>query len=218
MKIGLRLTSTIAGRLVVPCRSFSSGAIKRHQLTSKVVATTANGDYNWSAFAMLQHHEMIRRELARGTKALSHFNLAAKPWHAFCFSQWLDNFMIPIMHEHHAVEDTVFNSGYRSLQVVVPDNFKDDHVGLGKLTEDLNRTAKRLDEVAQIATKEGLNQMYDQENALKAQFHKLVEFVSAHMAEEEQFYLPVMDKIGEVRRCHSISFLSRLLLPTENVL
>jgi hypothetical protein len=184
-------------------------AYPKTALTSEVIPTSPDGTYPYDVLGFLIPHEMLRREFQRGSLALQHLNCSSSKakWQCDAFVEWLDDFLIPLLHGHHYVEDNIIFPFYFALGVIAPERQAEDHVSLiGRMNklQSLNRQLCHFMHHAHLGhTTNGINSV-DQDKALllegkvKKEFKEMISHFQRHFAEEEEFWPELLRKYGEV--------------------
>lgn len=164
------------------------------ELTSKAHAQSADGNYPFNIEALLVPHEALRREMRRARKALENFDVSVHPWKAHYMKEWLDGFLLPVVHEHHDMEELVVSPELVKLGVVIPPHINGSHAGILALMDRIQSTCTELWNIVAI------NAHADQHAQLKLnEFRDLfIEFhdtMSDHLAQEEEFFSSEIAKI-----------------------
>lgn len=161
------------------------------QLTSTAVTASADGKYSYDNISFLFPHEPLRRELLRGKKALEGMDLTAHPWKAKYLRVWLDEFLIPIIADHHDSEDKIFDPSYEKVGVKVPEKFVKDHAALVESLKTLSLSVHAL-----------IDHLQDGEQGsklegLRKEYQALFDLMEEHLADEERFWPEVIRQHGE---------------------
>ena len=183
-------------------------APKFHVLTSTAIATTHDGFYPWNVVQFLTPKEAIRRELIRGGDALNAFNLIRKPWQVYCFSEWFDSFLVPIIKEHNDTEDKVVFEFYQKLDVKVPSRHQADHTVFPEL---LDMVSKRAKELHEMTSNEDVNVdpqlVSNKTEELRKAYFTLKDFTWIHFKQEELYWPGNILEHGELYlRCASLEW------------
>jgi hypothetical protein len=165
-------------------------------LTSTVVQPDENGDYSFDVQGFLLPHEMMRREMARGERAVANMDCIKHPWKARAFAEWFIDFFNPIMYAHHDIEENIIFPFYFQLNVITPDRQAEDHLALiGRLNR-VERACKRLLLLVEAEDMDTLAVKKEQDNII-AQFLDLCDHMREHFAEEEVYWPKILRKCGK---------------------
>jgi hypothetical protein len=168
-----------------------------HQLTSSVIDTTPNGDYPWNVLGLLEPHEMLRRELARGTKALSNFNLKYRPHQAYCFREWFETFMRKMLVEHEESEKKIMWPFFRSKGIFVPKSFVDAADRFDIILQTTLDAAVDLDNF-QKQDKPDPTVLQCKVDDLKSSYAALTDSAHRIFMDEERYWPHQYERVGEV--------------------
>jgi hypothetical protein len=194
-------------------------AYPKTALTSVVIPSSPDGTYTYDVLGFLIPHEMLRREFQRGSAALEHLNCASSKakWQCDAFVEWLDDFLIPLLHGHHYVEDNIIFPFYFALGVIAPERQAEDHVSLiGRMNKLQSLTRQLCHFMHHAHLGSNVIDSDDQERALvlegkvKSEFKDMISHFQRHFAEEEEFWPELLRKYGEVSTAYPISYLPLL--------
>jgi hypothetical protein len=140
---------------------------------------------------------MLRRELARGTKALDNFNLRFKPHQAYCFREWFESFMKQALVEHDVCENKVVWPFYYSKGISIPLSFIDDRDKFEEAIQQTLDVAADLDDF-NSGSHPDQKVLQLKVDTLKATYGQLVDLAHRRYADEERFWPNNYQKHGEV--------------------
>lgn len=171
-----------------------------YKLWSPVVPPKSDGMYPYHQSAFLIPHEAIRREFDRCTQALANFDPIRCPWKAHCLNVWLKRFFLPSIHQHHDLEDFVLFAEYSRKGVIVPQYINEEHKQLLKYLLELSDASDGL--VKDINQGENLNpgDVREHVSKINRSYQSLIELTMSHINDEERFWPPEMEKLGEVSK------------------
>ena len=166
-------------------------------LTSEVITPLPDGDYPYHISALLIPHEALRRELERGLKALDNYDPINYPWKAYCMNDWFRLFIMPMIHDHHDIEEKIFFPFYVKLGAQFPEKQTTDHHTLIQKMDHIRDLSHEIWNLVKLGG-----------NTHETITHKLAEFkqeykewyteMMAHFAEEEQYWPPILEQFGPV--------------------
>lgn len=85
-------------------------------LTSRAIPPAEDGVYDWNVISLLIPHEALRREFQYTKNALvENFDVATHPWKAIYFREWYEKFLLPVVMDHHDIEERIFFPFYQKL-------------------------------------------------------------------------------------------------------
>lgn len=179
---------------------------KPYLLTSRVIPPSPEGFYEFYQVTFLLPHEGIRREMSFLSKALQRVD-AKSSWKLRRLEQWLRVFFVPMVHEHHDLEEQVIFNFYQGT--VAPQSQQDEHVIVIALMDGLLTHARQG---AQAVAKKDSSAADKAIAELRKVFRVFEEYMLRHLDEEETFWPPIIQQHGSV----SVSFCS-LQLCSVNV-
>jgi hypothetical protein len=163
---------------------------KKH-LTSTTMPYSAEGNYNPIEVGSLFSHEAIRREFARGSKALNHIDPVKDTWKIVCFIEWYQKFLFPIAHDHENGEENVVGPIFLEAGAAFPETLLSDHPALRKRLNDINQNCQDLlqqikkDSAVTVFTAETFKPLF---LTLKSTFMNLRAELLVHLALEESIF------------------------------
>lgn len=169
------------------------------KLTSTVIPSNPEGKYPYYTLGFLIPHEMLRREFNRARIAIDNLDTVAAPWKADALLEWLDAFLIPLLHAHHHIEDNIIFPFYYALGIVPPERQAEDHISLiGRMNklQSLSRQLVHYGHYGKTANKPETIRSY--EDRVKKEFLDMIIHFERHFAEEEEFWPSLLEKYGEV--------------------
>jgi hypothetical protein len=93
-------------------------------LTSTNIPVSYEGTYSFDVFLLLLPNEMLRREFQRGNKAVnilgscfSYIFNKIHELHLLAFVEWLNDFLIPLLHCHSVIQEKILFLYYAELSV-----------------------------------------------------------------------------------------------------
>ena len=151
--------------------------------TSRVIKPR-NGEYDFADMAFLLPHEVVRIMTERTTRVLAFYDPVNQPWKARRFQTWIEEIYIPLIHEHHDIEETIFFPFFRKLGAQGFDAQVEDHVVL----------MQKLEEVRKAASSNAPNG-----DAARRAFADMADHMLRHLDEEEQFWPAELRKHGPAK-------------------
>lgn len=159
---------------------------KRHcNLLSSSIHQSEDDWYPYYHVAMLFMHEGLRRDLSRAKKAVDNFN-PEKSWQVDYLSEFLVQYLLPVIELHDLNEDEMIWPYYASLGVIIP-----DFDGLGNQHNITRTSADNIRATTNLASEEGARN-------IKALVNTLHDNLFRHYAQEEAFLPQLIADNGEV--------------------
>jgi hemerythrin superfamily protein len=165
------------------------------QLTSTAIPSSDNGYYPYEQISFLFPHEPLRRELNRGKKALDQLSISDNTWKLRYFRKWLNEFLVPLIRDHHEAEDKYLFPAYGKLGVILPNNIEKAHDKLEIHLMELERLANSLNEW--YFNEKNLEKADETLKSLKSLYNEFYSSLTQHLHEEEIFWPPIVKEKGE---------------------
>lgn len=163
-------------------------------LTSTAIPATETGYYTFDQISFLFPHEPIRRELTRGREALRNLDLQNHSWKLKYVNKWLNDFLIPVIADHHDAEDKYLFPAYTALGVKIPTHIEKGHE---KLDEILALLTKLSCEVYNAVNENKKNEYEAKFAELKTVYEDFYVNFNQHLHDEEEFWPAVIREQGE---------------------
>lgn len=178
-----------------------------YYLTSTAIAPSPTGQYEYEEKALLVPHEALRREIARLVAAAAQFDPWVHPWKAHYMHQWISQFFVVVVHDHHDIEEQIMFPYYRDLGAEFPSKQASDHVTLmdmmAQVENDAHTVVKLVDDAGKsISSGDGhdpttaVQTVQQSAQDLVRQIHALNTEFLAHLEEEERYWPPVIKRYG----------------------
>lgn len=170
-----------------------------HYLTSTAIATSRDGEYEFQDKALLVPHEALRREMFRLVTAASRFDPWIHPWKAHCMHQWVTEFFVPIVHEHHDIEEQIMFPCYRDQGAAFPDKQAADHVTLMAMLAELEGLAQQTLNLVESPEQSGVvdvRKLRETAELLTKSVEVLNKAFLDHLIEEETYWPPIIKQYG----------------------
>lgn len=149
-------------------------------LTSQAIQPSADGKYPFDQMSFLFPHEPLRREMARGKAAFDAMDASQHPWKVKYMKIWLEEFLIPVIKDHHDSEEFVFDPSYEKLGVSIPNKFHRDH-------QDLMTSLTSIASLVSSCSENPQNI-----NKVRKEYMKLFTLMGEHLQDEEKFWPSVI--------------------------
>lgn len=159
------------------------------KLTSSAVPPSPDGTYSYDEMSFLFPHEPLRREMDRGKTAIEKMDVQKHPWKLIYLKNWLQQFLIPLIEDHHDAEELVFDPSYEQMGVEVPAKFKKDHASL------IRSLGEMSSELSVLSAEPG--KALSGFSKIRQQYNAMYDLMAEHLADEERFWPPIVRKYGE---------------------
>jgi iron-sulfur cluster repair protein YtfE (RIC family) len=171
----------------------------KYQLTSKVIPNKEDGEYSFEVLGFLFSHEALRREFDRGKRAFQNLHMNSDKWKTEAVVEWLDDFLMPMLHVHHYVEDNIIFPFYLALGMAPPERQAEDHIALIGRMNKLQALTRQLVHVtmnSKVGSLENDSKRDSLVNRTRKEYTELVDQCEEHLAEEESFWPPILKRYG----------------------
>ncbi len=160
--------------------------MKKYNLTSTAIKPRECGNYEDYENHLLIPHEAIRRENAKLVSAVKHLEVSTFRFQVKALNKWWIDFYVPIIHEHHHIEENISFPYWAKLGNAVPNDQIEDHKILLSLISD---TSKCIGEANTM--EEG---SLDIIKLLQSKISHFSEVLLKHLADEESHWSELWKK------------------------